>query len=69
MFASLRCSVDRAFPSATRRYHRVSSEWRDASRGPMAGIHFPLSATYANPITDTGRVLEDEPLGKSGKLG
>jgi hypothetical protein len=44
VFASLRCSVDRASPSATQRYHRMSSERRDASRGPMA----------QNPFSSTG---------------
>src|SRR5262249_32901911 len=40
------------------------SEWRDASRGPAARIHFPPPATHTNRITATDRVPADEQLGK-----
>ena len=53
VFASLRCTADRASPSAT---HEVSSNVvrsGDASRGPMARIHFPPPATNTNSITAT----------------
>ena len=69
MFAALRCSVARASLSATHELHRMSSEWRDDSRGPMARIDFPPPASHTNPITTTDRVPADEQLGKPGNVG
>jgi len=46
----------------------MSSEWRDASRGPVARIHFPPPATHTNRITATDRVPADA-LGKLGNVG
>ena len=51
------------------RYNRMSSEWRDTLRGPMARIRFPPLATHTNPITATDRVPADEQLGKLGYVG
>ena len=51
------------------RYQRMSSEWQDDSRGPMARIHFPPPATHTNPITATDRVPADDQLGKPGNVG
>jgi len=47
----------------------MSSEWRDALRGPMARIRFPPLATHTNPIIAADRVPADEQLGKLGYVG
>ena len=70
MFASLRCSVDRAHPSAR---HKGRSKCRPRGGtthgGPIARIQFPPPASHTNPITATDRVPSDEQLGKPGNVG
>src|SRR5262249_19509869 len=51
------------------RYHRMSSEWRGASRGSVGRIHFSLPATHKSPLPATDRGGGGEQVREMGEGG
>lgn len=69
MFASLRCNVDRASPSATTGMIEMSSAWRDDSWGTDCSNPFSATGESYKPDHSDNRVPSDEHLGKPGNVG
>jgi hypothetical protein len=69
VFASLRCNVDRASPSATTGMIEMSSAWRDDSWGTDCSNPFSATGESYKPDHSDNRVPSDEHLGKPGNVG